>query len=246
MAKKKIVKKAVPKKKIAKQDTEKVEEVFEVQKGKKKTIKTVCGQMPTEHAGKKQLKNYNKILGGFLIIFAAIAIIWIAAYYISNHWGDFEYQGVEFDQMKQGDLTFYHTSFLTTIEGKLYNYNVYLRNDPRELDENIKLDEVGWKQMIIINLSRNYPECDSSDTIALANFNQILGAMGARVGKDPEAGCDSEGRYMYLAIGDGNETKITKMDEACYNLEFKDCEIIEVTERLIVNALVLHNENSKK
>ncbi len=69
--------------------------------------------------------------------------------------------------------------------------------------------------------------------------------MGLTVGKNESIGCDSKGRYMYFELVEGNKTQIEKVGPYCYKLEFTNCEILPVTERILIEAIAEYNKNSK-
>jgi len=67
--------------------------------------------------------------------------------------------------------------------------------------------------------------------------------MGADIKDDSNANesnitCDEQGRYNYINIKKGDETKIEKIGPACYEMTFSDCEILEVTERYMLKMFV--------
>ena len=78
--------------------------------------------------------------------------------------------------------------------------------------------------------------------MVLSYFNKDL---GIKVIKDPNATCDSEGKYMFLNIQPGETTKIKQTGPSCYVMEVKDCEILKATERMMVETFVRYEEVSK-
>jgi len=70
--------------------------------------------------------------------------------------------------------------------------------------------------------------------------------MKLTVGYNETAGCDQYGRYTYFELIEGNETKIEKFGPYCYKLQFSDCEILPVTERILIEAISEYNNNAKQ
>ena len=230
-----MVRKKVNKKKNKGKDSEKVCETFEV--ANKKSIKT-CGTMSKEHATKKQIQEQNKLLRNVIIgiIFLFLAVV--GTYFIVNQMKYFEYEGMKFDVIKDGSVVFYHTSFpMFKGVNHVSNFNIYLRNHPKRTDQNIEfVGDLHLKEKMIIN-STNTFVCGGTGAISVANIVQIFDALGTEVGQDPEAECDEQGRYMYVLLVEGEETKIEQFGPSCYKLYINDCEILEVTERFIIEAL---------
>lgn len=240
MAKKKTSKKKVSKKnkETLKTKKEKVCEVFEVGKdGKEKLVKK-CGQEEIKFAAKGQIAHQNKLLKNILIflgIFVLGFVLVLMVFYSMSH---FEYNGVKYEIIKEKDVTFYHTSFPSNfiVPSRTIEYNVYLRNDPRRLQEEISFEgSMNLLEMAVIDSKENF-DCEGDGAIAIFNFNQIMGAMGTEVIRDPQAKCDSDGRYMFFELKSGEETKIVQTGPSCYDFVIKDCEIIKSTERFLVET----------
>ena len=45
-----------------------------------------------------------------------------------------------FNVIQEGELTFYQTAFQVIYKGKLANYNIYLRNNPKELERKVPFE----------------------------------------------------------------------------------------------------------
>lgn len=190
---------------------------------------------------KNQVKSENKILKKVFIWLIGLSLIFIFAFLIFNSAKNFEYGGINFNVIKEGDVRFYHTSFPVTYEGKRLNYNVYLRNDPRKL-ENIPFNgELNLLKIMVINNTESFV-CEGDGGIAMLNFQQILRPFGVELMKDPDATCDPEGRYMFVKIQPGNITSIEQTGQSCYDLNVNNCEILKVTERFIIEVLTQTDE----
>jgi hypothetical protein len=87
--------------------------------------------------------------------------------------------------------------------------------------------------------------CDGDGVIGIANVLNLYKIIGTQVIKDENASCDDLlGRYMFLNIKEGNETKINDygLKGACYNIEVKGCDILPATERFMLETLIKVNK----
>jgi len=103
--------------------------------------------------------------------------------------------------------------------------------------------EVNLKPDTVINETQSFM-CEGDGIIAIANLVQVLERFGTKVIKDPEAGCDAMGEgHIFIQLREGEETKIEQFAPTCYNFYVNDCEILEVTEKFIVDLLVEAEKN---
>ncbi len=198
-------------------------------------------QIENKNDDKKQKEIQNQQLKRILITGSAIIIVFLLGFAIINSIRHFEYRGLKFNVVKEGRLVFYNVVFpiYSSVTGKhVADYNIYLRKDPRKLekipfDGKMNLDTPLRKMVFESKYEKN---CEGDFNIAIANFVKSFGLIGIQVIKDENASCDSYGRYMYIVLQEGNETSIEQFGPACYNINIKDCEILEGTERFIVEA----------
>lgn len=221
---------------------EKVCEVFKIEKNGEKTIKT-CGTEETKIVNKGQIKSENKILRNFFMGIGVFVLIILLGVVFINSVRYFEYEGIRFNVIKEGEIIFYNSAFpmYSSTTGKhIADYNIYLRNDPRKLEDLPFEGEVKLSEMLVMN-STGF-NCDGDGIIAIANFMQIFDALGIKVVKDSNATCDSQGRYMFMQLQPGNVTSIEQTGPACYNFNINNCEILKVTEKFIVETLIEINK----
>jgi len=230
----------VKKKKVAKKKTKKskVKEIFEVEKKGEEKIVEKKGAEEILISKKDQNKQQNKQLKYILILigfaFFLVFVFSLVSYLRTN----FEYKGVEFDIVKDsGGIIFYKTSLPVVSEGKNLNYNFYLRNDPRKL-KNVNFEgELDIKKFMVMNYTNEF-SCEGYGVIAITNLMNLYQLVGTKVMKDDNASCDEQGRYIFLKILSGEKTKVEQFGPACYNLYVKDCEILEATERFMLETFV--------
>lgn len=239
--KKKSSKKKTSKKKVAKKDSkEKVCETFEVDKGDKEKVVKSCGEIEKKHATKKELKEQNKTLRNVLIGLGLLVVIFIAIILFMQSMSKFTYINTKFELTKEGSLLFYKTTLPVYYQGDIRDYNFFIRNDPRKLEQ-VEFDgKIRLLKNVVVNISDI--RCDGDEVIAIANLVKLWDVLGADVIKDENATCDPHGRYVYLNIIEGDETKIVEKNEACYDMIIGNCEILEGTEKFMVETFVEVNK----
>ena len=143
----------------------------------------------------------------------------------------------DFEILDEKGIKFYHTSFPISYQGKLVNYNLYLRNDPRKNEIDIPFSgELVVDKAIVLNSTGDF-QCEGKGVLANHVFNEFFTYLGATIMEDPEAICDEENRYTFINIVEGEESKIEQNGISCYTFHVSDCEILEVTEKFITEAL---------
>lgn len=235
------------KKKSKKKEVKEVCETFVVNEGNNEKIVKTCGEESLEnHPSTTQIESQNKTLKRILIGLLVFSLILLSIYFIIDSIRHFEYEGVKFDVVKEGsvatgNLILYQTSVPVTYKGKMANYNFYLRKDPRELDK-ISFDgKLLLTQNIVLNMTEDF-NCDGDGVIAIANMVKMYGIFGINVMKDGNASCDSQGRYSFIQIQPGEKTNIQQTGPSCYILNVNNCEILDATEKLMVETFIeYHN-----
>ena len=184
----------------------------------------------------KDIKEHNKILRNVLIgIFVFIAFFAIGFYFM-NTTRHFNYDGITFNVIKEKEVTFYHTSFQGTYGKIMANYNIFIRTDPRKLEEIPFEGKFYPSEMMVLNSSENF-NCDGDGVIAVANLQQVMGAFGTTVISDPNATCDERGRYLYVNMQSGDKTEITSPGNKCFNININNCEVLKGTERFLLEVI---------
>lgn len=194
-------------------------------------------QIDEPRISKKELEAQNKILKNIFIGLGVFIFVGVLAYFSIGSIRHFKYEGLDFNVIKEGELIFYNAVFPIydpVTRKHIIDYNVYMRNDPRKLEKVAFDGDVILKADTVINSTGDFT-CDGDGIIAIGNLVQVLEKFGTKVIKDPEAGCDAFGEgHVFIQIREGEETSIAQFAPTCYNLYVKDCEILEVTERLMI------------
>src|SRR3989344_2842758 len=111
------------------------------------------------------------VIGGMVVVLFALVVIPI----LMRTFNTFDYQGLTFTREKFGEIPVYHYSYYFSDElGQQYQYNLYLRNDPRAnkvpIADTIRFND---RKMTYITMnSTALAECSTSlrDVAALAQF----------------------------------------------------------------------------
>ena len=158
---------------------------------------------------------------------------------VFNFINNFEYRGVEFQ--KVNEVAPYKTSFPVMYNGEIVPYNIYLRNDPRELDK-IKFNgSMNLIENIVFSSTSDF-NCNGDGIIAVANMANFYRLLGVNIFKNESLSCDSEDKYTFIRIQEGNETNIEQFGWSCYNININNCEILEGTERFLIESFVEVND----
>jgi len=186
-------------------------------------------------------------IAGLIILACIIAVIFR---YNSN---SFKYEGIEFDKVYMGNIAFYTAKIPVTDDyGKITRYqNIDFRNDPRTLND------------LTVNTSGNITFVDNKLTyISYGLLNQCgdNGLAATNLGlfmsltdtkykgavddsdyknstNSPYVNCQTHPNNTVVLIKAGNETKIEQTNTNCYELVFKDCEILKATEKFELTIL---------
>ena len=207
-------------------------------KGKKKKVKVEGFEEETKPS-KKQIKEENKILRNIFIVIGFTVIGIILIFFIFNSVNNFEYKVFKFQ--KVNEVAPYKTSFPVIYNGNIIPYNFYLRNDPRELDK-IKFD--GGMNLIdtmVINSTNDF-NCDGDGVIAIANLVNFYNLLGVNIFKNETLACDEEDKYTFIQIQESNKTSIEQFGWSCYNININNCEILEGTERFLIESFIEVNK----
>lgn len=188
----------------------------------------------------EQLKEQNKIIKVILFIAGVFVVAILAFIVVSNTSSNFTYQGVSFHIQKFCDskpcLVTYQTAIPVQYQGKTVPYNFYLRSDPRKLDVDFNGTLVFEKNMLF-NTESDFI-CNGSGAIAGVNFVQLFTVLGENVSVGRNFTCTSAPGYVYVDLKQGNTTRIQQTAPACYDIYIKDCEVLQGTERFMIEAFV--------
>lgn len=205
----------------------------------------------------KQLKRTVKKYLPFVIWLAVLAVIFIVLYFAFQGLGKVKYQGLVFTKEKYGDIPVYHYSYLTAISpDKLRTVEVLLRGNPAENKVPIS-GEISYPRgkIVYIGINSTVHECNYSTvgisplTIFLANngFNVKVGTLDKSEALKTNltyVTCKEYPASAVISIRTGDETKIEKSGDLCYDIYISNCEIVPAIEKFIVQSMLDAKDNS--
>ncbi|MEK6875227.1 MAG: hypothetical protein AABX30_00930 [Nanoarchaeota archaeon] len=217
---------------------EEVCETFVIEKDRKEKIVESCGEINNDKEKEEIKKRQNKQLKTILIFSFIIMISFAGVFYMVNSSKNFKYMGLDFQKLKEGDVTFYKTTFPMYLTGKhIADYNIYIRNNPGKLDEKIPFEgDLKLTDMFILNMTGDF-NCNGDGIIAIANFQQVMNVFNVKIAKDDNATCDELGRYGFIKIQAGEKSMIKNTGPKCYEFNIANCEILKVTERFLLEVM---------
>ena len=229
------------KKKTAKKDKKEVKEIVEITKDGKEKTKEFHGVEKEKHASKEQIKRQKKQFGVILGVLGAIILLCLVAFIINYKSTHFDYKGLKFKKVIQGEIIFYEVPMVTQYEGSKLTYNFYLRTNPNKLKDVVFDGEIELKNDLILDVTTENLFCDGDWQISIGNLMN-LNVFNINVGKNENISCEEGSDYIYVNIHEGNESRIEQYSPACYNLYIADCEVLAVTEKFMVETFVKVNE----
>jgi len=196
----------------------------------------------------KQNKKHSKQLTYVVVACIIIVVCMFIYYWASIASTKFEYLGLNFQKTNEGNLVFYKSSVqITQADGKLFNYVLNLRNDPRELDVPKFPIRFLKTNKTFISINPDIGECDDA-TLAFMTIGQFVGAMGidgkgafankslADEKQTPYVTCENSKTNTVLLFEAGNKTSIVKEGE-CYRIKIANCELVKAVEEIEVGAI---------
>ncbi len=195
-------------------------------------------------AQKDNSKEQNRILRNFFLFIGIVLVVFVSWILFSYFQSTFDYRGVEF--AKVDEIAPYMTSLpvkygVTGQVAKETTFGFYLRNDPRVLDAIPFEGDMTFLKEVVMNSTGDI-KCGGMGVVGTANMANLYSVTGSRVVRDPNVSCSDEGKWTFIQIEAGNETKIKEIGNSCYLLTFKDCEVLQVTERFMTEMFVRIHE----
>lgn len=185
---------------------------------------------------------------GFMIVLL-IALLATSSFIKGlNH---FNYKSLSFTKERFGEIPVYHYYYYFEKGGQQYQYNLFLRIDPRK--NNVSMEGVtefpAGKTVFIGVNGTGITECPtaSRDLGTLGAFfaNNLIPIKPGTLDKN-EAN-ETNMTYIHcnpfidnavIQIFSGNETRIYKEFGNCYNIEISNCRILDAIEKFEVQAIL--------
>ena len=209
--------------------------------------------------GRKQEKYQNKVLN-YTLAFTGVIILCVAVFFIVKNTAllswisyqskPFDFLGFTFQKAKFGQLDVYNTTItvLQKPSNTRLSYDLYLRNDPRELalpDFTILFQR---ESDVYVSVDEAVGSCKEANSY-LFNFAQYLTALGLDVKaaspnktvafekQIPYASCNDSIYSTVILFEMGNES-ILKKQGGCYIIEVARCsDLLTKLEEFTVGTL---------
>lgn len=213
---------------------------------------------------KKKLSKLDRQFYWFFGILIGFFVVFLFSYYIFYSLiNKFDYYGISFERIKEGDIIFYHSIVpLTKTSGERVNYHFYFRTDPRK-NEILVEGEIEIPRDLVVYISTNETgilRCPyfSVSYASLRMFLKDGGGFEVRDGVPDEARaneinlsyitCENRPLNPVILLQQGNETKITRIgsSSACYLIEVSNCEILPAIEKFQFQAVLDARARQKK
>lgn len=201
----------------------------------------------SQEISNEQAKTHNKILRNIFIFIGVFVLFIVLAVYWFNSINSFKYRGVDFRVVKEGELIFYQTSIPVGYKDKITgqvvsaDYNFYLRNDPRKLENKVLIEggDISFRKNMVLELTSEELYCQGDWMLALHNAVNLYNLLGFNLIVENEsiAYIPIED-YMFIVIQESNVTNINKIGESTYEINVNDCEVLAVFERLMIETFV--------
>ena len=204
---------------------------------------------------KNKIKS-DKPLYIILVAMALLVAVFFASYYIFKSFNTFKYEGLTFTKEKFGDIPVFHHYYFFNSEGKLFQYNLYLRNDPRKNTVSITgraIDKgLEFRQDNFVYLSvspENLTQCEYS-RVGISNLATFLAdnqlnvkgaAPNESLAKETNvryATCDTHPDDTVILVQAGNETKVIQEEDDCHIIQIANCEVLQAIEKFQVKSIL--------
>jgi hypothetical protein len=194
----------------------------------------------------KSQKRQTKVLVVVLFLILLMAAIVLLT---KSKVNQFSYAGLTFEKIKFDKLDLYHAKIpIKSVTGQVINkYNLYFRNDPRELEKQVplKTDLALMKNVVIAAEPEMVCPNELIAGISLTNFldsagiDVFMGSTNKTEAKEKNVSYVSCGNESYTLVRFelANRTEIVKEDINCYKLKISNCQVMEAAERFMIGVV---------
>ena len=194
----------------------------------------------------KQEKKQEKILRNFILILGLIIILIAIPHFYIQSQKYFQYKDIEFKATAYGEgqdtLILYETQTLSQgIDGNPFGFRT--RTKPSDFKK-IYFESLEDFELMKVNgykIKENATlHCDGDGVIAFPPLERVYEKMGADFIYDQNETCSENGYYNFFIFEYGDETRINKIGNNCYEVIVKgddnSCEILPATEKIMVES----------
>jgi len=208
--------------------------------------------MPKKKKKNKRVRKIEKELLYIIGFMVFLVVVFLVASSIFKSFNSFEYEGLTFTKERAGEIPIYHYYYyFTNPKNELIQYNLYLRNDPRENNVPVEGDDISFGENEVVFISVNASELQKCKQGVLAigslssflTDNQIFVKSGnldfwdAGNKRQDWITCENRPKNLVIEISEGEETKIN-IDENCHEITVNNCEILQATEKYEIQSII--------
>ncbi len=210
--------------------------------------------------GKEVLKREfkkNKEAYWMVGVMLGLVVLFFVSSAIFKSTNTFNYEGLTFTKERIADnILVYHYYKYYEHFNEIYVYNLFLRHDPRDLKDIPANGEIKFTSIKPVYISINGHQLSSCDEVDRRNtlaapllsdflrgnlIKEVIGAtpniIESQARNVTYASCESKNEQV-IVITDGEETRIDKIREGCYQISVADCRVLEATEKFIVQTII--------
>ncbi len=209
---------------------------------------------PKEETSEKKIT--NKPLYLILLAMIILVVVFFLAYFLFSSINKINYNGLTFTKEMFGEIPVFHHYYNFMSQGKLFQYNLYLRNDPRQNKVALTGDAIGTgieffeKDTIYISLEKDALVGCEYGSVGIANLASFLvdnklNIKGASADKElamennlTYATCKDNPREVVITIRNSNETRVIHEEKDCYIIEVANCEVLPAIEKFQVQSIL--------
>jgi hypothetical protein len=202
-------------------------------------------------------KRNRQILWTIVLMTSIIAIIILVPLIKHNFIDKFVYSKLDFQKTRLGDMVFYST-YLPVADSSgqkiIGTFSINFRNDPRKLESipvDMKSEFITFNKKDVVyvsigDMNRNCLE-GTAATLTLAGFLRQFAQMNVSAGMSneqtanennfPYITCENSKNNTVIKIIEGDKTEIRQINSNCYELEYKECEVMKVSEKFIIEII---------
>jgi len=222
---------------------------------KRKTIKKSRKEKKPEVLDKNQIVQERQVFWTLAII-GIILLGFLGGYYYFYRQNNFDFAGVRWNREKVETINFYHSNFRVFYNSNA-TYNLYLRENPKENNIPVDIEEHDFWTQMIVTLSPEADKCRDSGIAALTFGMFLKGAIDPRVTiegaySDEEYAISKNQSYATCEDAIGKTVVLIRESDApgivkegdCYIINIgSECEVNKAVERLIVAMLQEISDN---
>tara|TARA_Y100000310_G_scaffold337740_1_gene425585 strand:+ start:1671 stop:2378 length:708 start_codon:yes stop_codon:yes gene_type:complete len=205
-----------------------------------------------EVVSKKEIKKENLQLSIFFLMICLVFASFLIPYFYMENLKSFEFAGIGWTIERLGEIEIYHGRFESIGISNL-NYNIYLRNDPRENTVSAKGNFSNFKYGGFISFDKNIEICRGEASRVMVDLGSFLrsgvGLRNLEVATiDYELSSNSNRPYVnclnnpdrtviIIKKGEENSIEQVKNYEFCYILEINNCNDSSSVEKFMIEVI---------